>query len=423
MGIREYLVSKKEEIKQLEVKPRVVNVEPNKNFILSIVGPRRSGKTFFLYFLVKKLNLFDKDFLFVNFEEITSNLEELPIIHKEIYGEVPGYLFLDEIQSLRNWERFLYRLYESKKYYIFVTGSSSKLLSKEIVTQLRGRSIPIYIYPLSFKEVLLFREFEIKKEDFYNVYKIAEMKNLLLKVLENGSFPDIVLDNAKPFIFFKEYWDLIVYKDIVERYGIKNRYGLEFFMKSLLSSFSKKTSMKKILNSLKSQGVKISKTTLYNFQKILEDTKIFFFLRKYDKNIKRIEVTLPKIYCVDNGLYTYIERKREIGKLMENFVFLELVKKGYEENRDVFYVDFQSGEIDFLVKEGLQIKQLIQVTYASNKDEIEQREIKALEKTYEIFKKDRPELLIITWDYEDVLKKDNLEIKCIPLWKWLLNAT
>jgi len=421
MDVREYLVSRKEEIKQLETKPRIINIEPNKNFIMSIIGPRRSGKTFFLYFLIKKFNLQDKDFLFVNFEEITTSLEELPILHKEIYGELPDYLFFDEIQSLKDWERSLYRLYESKKYYIFVTGSSSKLLSKEIATQLRGRSIPIYIYPLSFKEVLLFKGVEIKKEDLFNVYKAAEIKNLLFKVLENGSFPDIVLNNAKPFIFFKEYWDLIIYKDIVERYGIKNRYGLEFFMKSLLSSFSKKTSMKKVLNSLKSQGVKISKTALYNFQKILEDTKIFFFLRKYDKSVKRIEITLPKIYCTDNGLYTYIERKREIGKLMENFVFLELIKRGYEENKDIFYIDFQDGEVDFVIKEGLRIKQLIQVTYASSKDEIEQREIKSLEKAYELFKKDRSELIIITWDYEDIIKHNNLEIKCIPLWKWLLS--
>jgi len=421
MNIKEYLVSKKEEIQQLEVKPRLLNVEFNKNFIISIVGPRRSGKTFFLYFLIKKLNLTNKKFLFVNFEEIINNLEELPMIHKEIYGELPEYLFFDEIQSLKDWERSLYRLYETKKYYIFITGSSSKLLSKEIATQLRGRSIPVYIYPLSFKEVLLFRNVEIKKEDFYNIYRVAEIKNLLLKVLENGSFPDIILDNVKPFIFFREYWDLIVYKDIVERYGIKNRYGLEFFMKSLFSSFTKKTSMNKVLNSFKSQGVKISKTTLYNFQKILEDTKVFFFLRRYDKNIKRIEMTIPKIYCVDNGLYTYTERKKEIGKLMENFVFLELLKRGYEENRDIFYIDFQNGEVDFLIREGLNIKKLIQVTYASSKDEIDQREIKALEKAYELFKKDKPELIIITWDYEDVLKKDNLEIKCIPLWKWLLN--
>jgi len=421
MNIKEYLVSKKEEIKQLDIKPRLIGIEPNKNFIISIIGPRRSGKTFFLYFLIKKLNLPDSNFLFINFEEITYNFEDLPLLHKEIYGSLPEYLFFDEIQSLKDWEKFLYRLYESKKYYIFVTGSSSKLLSREIATQLRGRSISIYVYPLSFREVLLFKGVEIKKEDLYNVYKIAEIKNILLRVLENGSFPDIILENIKPSMFFKEYWDLVIYKDVVERYGIKNRYGLEFFIKSLISSFSGKTSMKKILNSLRSQGVKISKTTLYNFQKILEDVRIFSFLRKYGRSVKKIEMTIPKVYCVDNGLYTYIERKKDMGKLMENFVFLELIKRGYEENRDIFYVDFRNGEVDFLIKEGLNIKQLIQVTYANSKDEIERREIRSLLKAYDLFKEFNPELIVITWDYEDILKIDNKEIKFIPLWRWLLS--
>jgi len=216
MNIKEYLVSKKEEIKQLEVKPRLINIEPNKNFIISIVGPRRSGKTFFLYFLIKKFNLSDKDFLFVNFEEISNGFEDLPLVHKEIYGDLPKYLFFDEIQSLKNWEKFLYRLYESKKYYIFVTGSSSKLLSKEIATQLRGRSISIYVYPLSFREILLFKGIEIKKEDLYNIYKVSEIKSILLKVLENGSFPDIVLENIKPFMLQKTLQTFLIVALLLE---------------------------------------------------------------------------------------------------------------------------------------------------------------------------------------------------------------
>lgn len=423
MDIRNYMVSKKEEIKELEVRPRLIDVDLNKSFIVSVVGPRRVGKTFFLYYLIKRLNLREKDYLFINFEEVgvVKDPHLLPLVHKEIYGKLPEFVFFDEIQSLKNWEKIVYRLYESKRYHIFLTGSSSKFLAKEIATQLRGRSYPLYVYPLSFKEVLSFREFKFKKEDVYSSYKIAEIKNLLFTVLERGTFPDIVLNNLKFNLFFKEYWDLLVHKDASEQYGIRNRYALEFFIKSLLASFTKETSMRKTLNILGSQGVNVSKTTLYNFQKILEDMRIFFFLRKLERGIKRVELAIPKVYSVDNGLYTFFERKKDMGKLMENFVFLELIKRGIEENKDLFYFrDYQQHEVDFVIKEGPNVKHLIQVSYASSKDEIDRREIRALIKARDVFKADNPDSMIITWDYEDVLKEGNTRIKCTPLWKWLL---
>jgi predicted AAA+ superfamily ATPase len=164
--------------------------------------------------------------------------------------------------------------------------------------------------------------------------------------------------------------------------------------------------------------IKVSKNTLYDFQKFLEDVNVIFFLKKYSKSVRKTELSLPKAYVVDNGLYTFTTYKHEIGIEMESFVFQELLKSGLRPNKDIFY--FGNGfEVDFVLKEGLKIKQLIQVTFASSKDEIEKREIKSLLKASELLK--CKNLLVITWDYEDELKIENKKIAFKPLWKWLLS--
>ena len=216
--------------------------------------------------------------------------------------------------------------------------------------------------------------------------------------------------------FISELIDLVIYKDIMERYGVENRVALEFFIKSAIISNAKKFSVNKIYNTAKSMQIKVSKDTLYQFQKFLEDINMIFFLRKYTGSIKKSQLSLPKSYVIDNGLHYFTTYRYDIGHLMESFVFQELVKHGFEPNKTLFYFE-KDYEVDFVIKDELCVKQLIQVTYASDRDEIEQREVRALIKASDLLK--CKDLLIITWDYEDTLKIDNLEIKCIPLWKWL----
>ncbi|MCD6222894.1 MAG: ATP-binding protein, partial [Thermoplasmata archaeon] len=403
----------------IKVVPRDLKVDNTKNFIISIIGPRRAGKTFFLYDLIKRKKLKENEFCFVNFEEPIEIKDplKLPFFHQEIYGKEPKFLFFDEIQELRNWEKIVYSFYEKKKYFIFITGSSSKLLSKEIATLLRGRTISYFIYPFSFSEILRAREIKIEK--VLSGYKISKIKNLLMNCLKNGCFPDIVLENIIPSIFFRDYFTLIIFKDMMERYGIRKRYLLEFFLKSLISSFSKEFSINKIFKTLKSQSIKASKTTLYNFQKIVEDVGFAFLLKKYEKSLRKIEMSIPKVYIVDNGIASFLEGKIEMGKLMENFVFLELIKKGFEPNREIFYWrDYQQREVDFVLKERSKVKQLIQVTYANARDEIENREIRNLLKASKILKCN--DLLCITWDYDGEEIINDEKIRFMPLWKWLL---
>ena len=412
--ILRYLIDRKKDIKLLDIKRRSIKLSPTKDFILSIVGPRRAGKTYLLYYFIKSNNLKDKNYLFVNFEEIEGNLSDFIDKHQEIYGKYPRFLFLDEIQNLNNWEREVYKVYERKRFYIFLTGSSSKFLSKEIATQLRGRSLTIKLFPFSFKEILQINNL---KKKFYSSEEIGRIKNILRTCIREGCFPDIVLKKVEASKFVSEFVDLVIYRDIMERYEIRNRVGLEFFIRNAIASTSNIFSVNKIYNSAKSLQIKVSKNTLYNFQKFLEDVNVVFFLKKYSRSIKKIELSLPKSYVVDNSIYTFTTYKYDIGILMENFVFQELLKLGYEPNRNLFYFG-NNYEVDFILLEKGIVKQLIQVTFASNKSELKKEETGNLVKASK--KLNCKDLLIITWDYEDDLEVEGKIINCLPLWKWLL---
>jgi len=421
MDLKKYLIDKKEEIKEKEVKDRLIDFKKEKEFAISIIGPRRAGKTYFLFNVIKKLSLKDEDFIFVDFgdDEIRGikreEAKKIVSYHFEIYGKEPEYIFLDEIQNLEDWQSFVYSLVEKKKYYIFITGSSSKLLSREISTQLRGRSINVIVFPFSFKEFLLANNFEIK--NFYSTIEEAKIKNFLLKYLKNGGFPQVALNKIDIKEFSTEYLNVVLYRDLIERFKIENVDAAKFLLLSVLQSYSKEFSLNKVFNQLK-QKIEVSNKTVYKYFSYFEEILFSFPLYKFSFSYKKSLMSIPKIYVNDCGIAA--SKFEDIGRLMENLVFLELKKKELKNVFELFYLKKNSKEIDFVIKEGLNIKQLIQVTYASNKDEINKREIENLEKAYDLFKKDKPELLIITWDYEDVLKKNNLEIKCIPLWKWLL---
>ncbi len=430
--MRKYLLDKKEEIRNLKVEQRDIDFPLTKNFVISVIGPRRAGKTYSIYNLIKTKKLEDDEFVFINFEDDEIQEKERKEIvkavfyHQELYGKEPKYLFFDEIQNLERWESFVYSLFEKKKYFIFITGSSSKLLSKEIATQLRGRSITSLVLPFSFKEILGIKEKKINLK-FLSSYQESKIKNLLRTYLKEGGFPDIVLTNINRKVYFRDYINLVIFRDVVERFRIKNIALIKMFVNLMLPSFSKEFSIHKIYNIFKSKNIKVSKKTLYRYADALEDSLFCFFLKKFSFSERETMLSIPKIYMNDTGLINYTistKLEEDMGKLMENSVFLELKRRENKEGfSEIFYwKDYQGREVDFVVKEGFRVRKLIQVTYASAKDEVERREIKALLKAAEIFKEDKPELLIITWDYEKEEKIENKKVKFVPLWRFLLNA-
>ncbi len=420
--MKQYLIDKKEEIREMDVFPRDKNIRINNEFGNVIIGPRRAGKTFFLYYLIKKLQLKDKDFVFVNFED--DEIKELPRkektkflkYHIETYGDEPRFIFLDEIQELEKWNSFLYSLIEKKKYNIFVTGSSSKLLSKEISTELRGRSINNIIFPFSFKEYLKAENFSFKEQ--ISSKERAKILYHLDRYLTFGGFPQVVLKKIGKE-FFKEYINVVLYKDLVERFGIENIDAMRFLILSSIQSMGKEFSINKIHKQIRSK-IPVGNKTLYNYSVYLEEVFFAFYLYKYNFSIKKSLLTIPKVYINDPGIF-YNFSKDNIGRRMELAVFLSLKQKELNNEFELFYFkDSQGREVDFVIKEGLRVKELIQVTYASGRDEIEGREIKSLVKAAELFKKDRPKLLVITWNLEGEEEVKGKRIKFIPLWKWLL---
>jgi len=349
--------------------------------------------------------------------------------HQEIYGKLPEFLFFDEIQSLDGWSALVYELYEKKRFHIFITGSSSKLLSQEIATQMRGRSVSIPVFPFSFREFLNLNSFEVKGN--MSSYDRAKLLNLLRGYIESGGFPPVILDEIKPEVFFRDYVDAVIYRDIVERYGVREPHIIKMLIKFITSSYSSVFSVNKVFNTMKSRGIRVSRKTIYAYFQYILNSFFSFTLKKFAFSEREMELSLPKVYLSDTGLINYLPDTRtaeNLGRHMENLVFIELRKREMTGDlRSLFYYRNANGhEVDFVVVDGSRVSQLIQVTYASNYDEIDPREIRGLIHAGEHFKGDHPELLVITWDYED--ERDvrwfgkSGRIRFIPLWRWLVEG-
>jgi len=387
---------------------------PKTNKIISIIGPRRAGKTWYFYFLLQK----EKNPMYVNFEDIAFKYlepEEFFGILK-IFSETnyePKTLFFDEVQNLKNWSILVRSLYD-RNFKIFITGSSSKLLSREISTELRGRTLSYLLLPFSFSEFLKAKRYKPEVEIFE---KKGTLLKLLRTYLKEGGFPEIVFSENKEKIL-REYFNEIFYKDFVERHEIKSLEFGRFLFEFCFQNFSKEISFRKIKNFFKKS---VSDTTLYEYMEKLQDTLSVFFLEKYEKSIYLRKSWPRKIYVCDLGLANILGFEGDIGKRMENTVFLELLRRTNKKPlMEIFYwKDYQQREVDFVVKEGLKVRQLIQVTYANAKDEIEEREIRGLIKASELLK--CKDLLCITWDYEALERIKGRKIRFLPLWKWLLN--
>jgi len=248
----------------------------------------------------------------------------------------------------------------------------------------------------------------------------ALLLNLLGEFLEFGGFPEIVLESNKEnkLKMINEYFDLIVYRDIVERYKIKNTQLIKWLIKSLITSFSKEFSVHKLYLTLKSKGIKISKNTLYSYVSMLEDSLFVSFVPKFNYSIRKRELAISKAYLCDLCFTKLVEFKEDFGKKMENTVFLELERRK-NPLQEIFYYRNQQQEVDFVLKEGKKVKQIIQVCYDISDYETKEREIKALLKASDELNCNN--LLVITEDYEAEEKFKGKKIKFVPLWKWLLS--
>jgi len=407
-----------------EIIERELKTKPIENKTISIIGPRRAGKTFYLFQKKRAHSGIYIDFESAEFSK--ANIEDVIKIislYERYFERKVNIIYLDEIQNLKNWER-LARTLLNYGYKLYISGSSSKLLSKEIATQLRGRSLTYLLLPFSFREFLVAKSFKIKK--LYTLSEITKIKKYLRDYLDFGGFPEVVLKKEKEKIL-KEYLELAFYKDFVERHKIESIEVAKIIFEYLLQNFSKEISITKIQNFIEKTLRIKTRSTIYNYLDKLQDTLLVFFIERFEKSIYRKKFFPKKVYVCDVGLVKIKKISEDIGKVIENSVFLELLRKTNENPlMEIYYLKTKEGyEVDFLIKEGLKVKQLIQVNYADSFDEIEEREIRALLHAKELFKQDKPELICITWDYEDEREMrwfgKRSKVKFLPLWKWLLS--
>ncbi|ACV25283.1 ATP-binding protein [Methanocaldococcus fervens] len=416
----EIVLDNLENVKKANVIDRSIKIKLIPNKIKVIYGVRRGGKTYFLFQIIKKH--FKDDFLYINFEDerlintTTKELNELLKIALSIKNTKN--LFFDEIQNIDSWDKFIRRLNDSG-FNIFITGSSSKLLSKEISTSLRGRNIKTEILPLNFKEFLKFKNFDVKER--YSTIEKAELLKYLNEFIKFGGFPEITLiDNEEiKKDILREYLDSIFYRDVVERHNIRNIKEIKVLRNILINLFANEISIKKIINLLKEFNTKISRECIYNYLDYFGDSYLIFLLNNFSYKTKT--VSNSKLYIID-GMWNFsLNFSRNKGRILENLVFLELRKKGFVENENLFYIKGKNYEVDFLIFD--KEKELIQVCYELNEINKE-REIKAFEKAIKDLKLDNVNLKIITYDTEGFEKitvndKEYL-IKIIPFWKWSL---
>jgi hypothetical protein len=395
------------------------------NMIIAVIGVRRAGKSFIMKQLAKNLisnGVNARDILIVNFEDRRFTELSLEFLDRifETYLEFvkpksKPYIFLDEIHRVEKWEKWVRTFQELQKGKIVISGSTANLLKGELATLLTGRHLDLIVFPLDFKEFLSFKNLEIK--DLLDIInKKIEIKSFIREYCEFGGFPEVVLSVNKKEILLSYFEDIIT-KDIVLRYKVKKVKELTSLARFYLTNVSNLITYTSLENSLG-----ITADTIEKFSRYMEESFLIFFVNRFSKKIKEVEKSPRKIYCIDVGLSNAVGLRfsENIGRIIENLVAITLKKQSLQDpNIEIFYwKDYQQHEVDFVIKDGLEIKQLIQVTYASSKDEIEKREIRALLKASELLK--CKDLLIITWDYEDEIKANSKIIKCLPLWKWLL---
>jgi len=413
--IKRAIVDKEEDLKGKMKSEKIIERELKIDRISTdaatiITGVRRCGKSILAFLLT-----LNKQAAYVNFEDERLQVEarNLNLILEAIAslkGEVEFIVF-DEIQYINGWERFVSRLLPTRK--IIITGSNARLLSKEFATFLSGRHIDYELFPFSFREYLNFNNFT---PNFYLTRDISKTRELLREYIKTGGFP-LTFKLGRNFLV-ENYKD-IVERDVIQRYKVKYEKVLKELAKYYISTVAREISFNRLKNILNVKSVQ----TIKNYSEFLSNSYLIFFLEKYSPKLKLQMISPKKVYCIDNGFVEAMSFKagEDFGRLMENLVAVESMRRKsyWFKNQEIYYwKDYQQNEVDFIVKEGEKIKQLIQVTYASNKNEIETREIKGLLKASELL--NCKNLVVITWDYEDEISIEKRKIIFKPLWKWLL---
>lgn len=370
--------------------PRAYAFPQSDQMIKVAIGMRRSGKSYFLYQTINELltqGISAEQILLINFEDerlLPMNAREMGALLDSFYSLYPEnykrrcYLFLDEVQNITDWQQVVRRYYETKNVQLFLSGSSAKLLSTEIATSLRGRSLSVEIWPYSFNEYLTAHQLDIPNKPFgQKAFDI--MQSHLLDYFEKGGFPGVQFMPPNEWReTLQSYVDTVILRDIIERHKVTNIALLKYLINTLLSNAAAPFSVNKFYNDTRSQGFKIGKDTIHSYMDYIEDAYLAFTVPLYSESVRARQNTPKKIYAVDNGLVnaTSLKIKDVHGKLLENQVYLDLRREG----KDIYFYNTSDGyEIDFVTVDKQGEREIIQVAWDMSDAKTMEREQRALQ--------------------------------------------
>jgi len=389
--------------------PRITNTAMHlkSNLITVISGVRRAGKS------TLTLQLADQyaSFYFISFDDerllsFTVGDFNTMMIEMKKTGEA-GVIVMDEIQQVDGWERFVRRLHD-EGYKVIITGSNAKLLSSELATHLTGRYLKTELFPFSFSEFLVFKGIDERDKTSDNSARIL---NAFDEYLVNGGFPEYLKTNEQEVL--KRVYDDIIYRDLIVRFGIRNVTGFKNLAQYLFTNFTNETGHLPLARLL---GFS-SATSIREYLNILGEGYLIFELAKYDFSLKRQYASNRKVYVIDNGLRNAVSFRTssDMGRLLENAVFLELKRRGQEV---WYYKSRNNSETDFLINPGSPI--LIQVCYDMADPLTRSREISSLRACMKEL--NRSQGMILTKNEEEDIQTTDGLITIMPVWKWAVTA-
>ena len=395
------------------------------NQVITITGPRRAGKSFVMRQMAKQLinkGHNPKDIMHVNLEDPRFTESGVLFLEKifETYREYISpqntpILFLDEIQEIEGFEKWVRMMHELSKAKIIISGSNARILSRELGTLLTGRHLDMEVFPLSFIEFLSFNNIALTdKMDL--IGKESEIKSALRKYIEYGSFPEVALSEQKKEILLSYFEDVIT-KDLLRRFNIKKTQDLRAIAKHYLSNISALSTFKSIERSLD-----MSITSVKSYTGYLEQAYLLFPLKRFSFKVKEQEKSPRKIYAIDTGLCNAVGFRfsENDGRLAENVVFVALKRKqNLNPDMELFYwKDVHHREVDFVIKDGLKVTNLIQVCWNVQDEKTKNRELRSLRKAMEEL--NVTNATVITGETEGEERLHDNTVKLVPLWKWLL---
>lgn len=395
-----------------------------------LIGMRRSGKSWrmgqamadLLAAGVPKTRL-----LHVNFDDErlqplkAADLHHLPDTFFRLFPENKAqrcHLFFDEIQNVPGWEAFVRRMLDTENVQIMLTGSSAKMLSREIATTLRGRSLSTEIFPFSFREVLRHRGEDDAPAEAAGSARRARLSHELRTYLEAGGFPEVQgLAHHHRIAILQEYVDVVILRDVVERHGVGNVTALRYLIRRLLSGPATAFSVNRFHNDLQSQGLACGKNALHEMLAHLEDAYLVQGVSIDSRSQRQRQVNPRKMYPIDTGLSQAFRPGPDAdrGRLLETLVFLDLRRRGCE----VHYLRTEAGhEVDFIARRTDAPPALIQACESLSDPATRARELRALSAAMQ--ERGMDSAAVVTLDADERIDTPAGLITVVPAWRWLL---